>query len=74
VVDSDPFSNNNPQYCREQLQHMDPMAGTSRMARGSKSNQVWWVDRYVGSNRYLVSGATNAGYSFSCRTPADCPK
>jgi hypothetical protein len=74
VVDSDPYTDENPPYCWEQLQKVDLTAGTFTKSPGPKSNQIWKVDEYAGSNCYLISGTTDTGYRYSYWVPTGCPK
>lgn len=74
VIDSDPFSNADPQFCWEQLQKVNPMAGTFKKAPGPKSNQVWKVDEYAGSTCYKISGTTDYGYRYAYWVPSGCPE
>jgi hypothetical protein len=79
VIDSDPFSDANPQYCWEKLQQVDKSFESSedwtfRKAPGPKGNQVWKVDEYAGSTCYKISGTTDSGYRYAYFVPSGCTR
>jgi hypothetical protein len=80
VIDSDPFVDDSPQFCWEQLQKVDLddpnylPDGSFKKAPGPKSNQVWKVDEYAGSTCYKISGTTDSGYRYAYWVPTGCPK